>query len=117
MFHPCVTAPPGTNSYSATFEAFLIDANTGVAVPSSSTGPFTLNWTSLPDGRPELAIAQKIAIAWPSATTNWVLETADTLACANWTTVTNEPVMLDGRSAVVLDASGAGKLFRMRLAP
>ena len=46
MFHPCVTAPPGTDTYEATFEAFLVNTNTGVEVPNSSTGPFTLNWTS-----------------------------------------------------------------------
>jgi len=116
MFHPCVTAPPGTNTYSATFEAFLIDASTGLEVPNSSTGPFTLNWTSLPDGRPALAIAQKIAIAWPAAATNYVLEYADTLPCSNWTRVTNAPVMLDGQPAVLLDASELRRFFRMTLA-
>jgi hypothetical protein len=117
MFHPEITAPPGTNSYSATFEAFLADTSTGSEVPGSSTGPFTLNWKSTPDGRPALSLAQKIVIAWPASTSNWVLEAADTLPSANWTTLTNAPVMLDGQPAVVLDASGAGKFFRLRLAP
>jgi hypothetical protein len=117
MFHPGITAPPGSDNYSATFEAYLVNNTTGFEVAGSSTGPFTLNWTSVPDGRPALALAQKIAVSWPPATTNWVLETADTLPCANWTTVTNEPVLLDGRPAVLLDPSGVGKFFRMRLAP
>ena len=29
MFHPVFAAPPGTNSYSATFEVFLLDTTTG----------------------------------------------------------------------------------------
>ena len=117
MFHPGITAPPNTNSYSATFEAYLVDSTSGLEVPASSTGPFTLNWTSVPDGRPALSLAQKIVIAWPASATNWVLEAADTLPSANWTTVTNAPVMLEGQPAVVLGASEAGKFFRMRLAP
>ncbi len=79
MFHPGVTAPPGTNTYAATFEAFLVNTSTGVEVPGSSTGPFTLNWTTVPDGRPALNIAQKMVIAWPATATNCVLECADTL--------------------------------------
>ena len=117
MFHPCVTAPPGTNSYAATFEAFLVNTNTGVALPHSSTGPFTLNWTTVPDGRPALNIAQKMVIAWPATVTNGVLECADTLPCSNWTRVTNAPVMLDGQPAVILDANGGNRFFRMSVAP
>ncbi len=117
MFHPCVTAPPGTNAYSATFEAFLVNTNTGLALPGSSTGPFALNWTSVPDGRPDLTIAPKIVIAWPATATNWVLECADLLPCSNWTRVTNAPVMLDGQPAVILDANGGKRFFRMSVGP
>jgi hypothetical protein len=117
MFHPGITAPPSTNSYWAKFEAYLVNNTTGLEVPASSTGPFSLNWTSVPDGRPALALAQRIVVSWPASATNWVLETADTMRPANWTTVTNEPVMLDGQPAVVLDASGTGKFFRLGIAP
>ena len=117
MFHPAFTAPPGTNDYSATFEAYLVDVNTGLEVPNSSTGPIVLNWTSLPDGRPVLSIAQKIVIAWPATTTNWVLEYADSLPCSNWNRVTNAPVMVDGQPAVVLDSRGGMRFFRMGIAP
>ncbi len=117
MFHPCVTAPPGTDTYEATFEAFLVNTETGVEVPNSSTGPFTLNWTSLPDGRPALNIAQKIVIAWPATATNYVLECADMLPCSNWARVTNAPVMVDGQPAVVLDAKDGKRFFRMSVAP
>jgi hypothetical protein len=117
MFHPGITAPPGTNTYSATFEAFLVNTGTGVAVPNSSTGPFTLSWTTVPDGRPVLNIAQKMVIAWPATATNCVLECADMLPCSTWTRVTNAPVMLDGQPAVVLDANGGKRFFRMSVVP
>jgi hypothetical protein len=31
--------------------------------------------------------------------------------------VTNTPVLVDGQMAVILDASAAGKFYRMRLVP
>jgi hypothetical protein len=117
MFHPGVTAPPGTNALSAVFEAYLLDTTTGEEVPGSSTGPFALNWTNIPDGRPELALDQKIVVSWPSTATNWVLEAADSPAAGVWSTVTNAPVMINGQPAVVLDRNDAGKFFRMRLGP
>jgi hypothetical protein len=117
MFHPCVTAPPGTNSYSATFEAFLVDATTGVAIPGSGTGPFELEWTSVPDGRPALQLAQRWVIAWPADAANWTLESADTAGSATWTPVTNAPVTLSGQPAVVLDGSASNKFFRLRRTP
>ncbi len=117
MFHAAYTAPPGTGTYTATFEAFLLDSTSGAPVPGADTGPFTLNWTDVPDGRPALAIAQKIAIAWPASATNWVLEAADSLTATTWTLVTNAPVLLDGQPAVVLDGTAAGRFFRLRRLP
>jgi hypothetical protein len=115
MFHPGFTAPPGTGSYTATFEAFLVDRDTAVPVPGGSTGPFTLNWTVLPDGRPTVTIAQKIMVGWPTTATNYVLETADAPTGSAWYLVTNTPVVVDGQIAVILDASTGSKFFRMRL--
>jgi len=117
MFHPCVTAPPGTNAYSAIFEAFLVNTNTGEAIPDSGTGTFVLNWTSLPDGRPALEIGTKVVVAWPESSSGYVLEYADSATASVWNTVTNTPVTLDGKPSVVLDSGGAGKYFRMRKAP
>lgn len=116
MFHPCVTAPPGTNTYWATFEAFLANTATGLAVPDSASEPFTLHWTSVPDGRPALNIGQRIVIAWPVSVTNGVLECASTMPASSWTPLTNVPVMLDGQPAVILNPSEAKKFFRMRIA-
>lgn len=117
MFHPGFTAPPGTGSYTATFEAFLVDTGTGAPVPGGNTGPFTLNWTVIPDGRPMVTIAQKIMVGWPTTATNYVLEAADALTGSPWNLVTNTPVLVDGQMAVILDASAAGRFFRMRLVP
>jgi hypothetical protein len=116
MFHPCVTAPAGTNTYSASFEVFLMDTLSGQELPGTSTGAFELRWTDVPDGRPVLEIGWKVTIAFPS-TAGWALEFSDQLRPATWATVTNAPVTLDGGSAVVIDAKGAAKFYRMRRLP
>jgi hypothetical protein len=117
MFHPAATALPGTNTYTATFEAYLVDTNTGQEVAGSSTGPFDLNWSDTTDGRPSLSIGSRIVVFCPASAPNWVLQSADCLTAANWTTVTNTPVLVEGQSAVVFDCLTAQKYFRMGLAP
>jgi hypothetical protein len=117
MFHPTFTAPPGTNTYTATFEAYLVDTSTGLEVPNTSTGPFVFNWTNVPDGRPELGIGQRIVIFWPTSATNYALEGTDTLPDGTWTLLTNVPVAVEGQSAVVLAPGETRKFFRMKLAP
>ena len=120
MFHPAFTAPPGTNTYTATFEAYLLDTTSGQEVAGSSTGPFVFNWTNVPDGRPTLGIAvdgSQIVIFWPSTTTNYVLEATDSLNVPNWSTVTNPSVPWNEYTAVRLDGSTALRIFRMRYAP
>lgn len=116
MFHPAITAPPGSSTYTATFEAVLASTSTGAEVPGSSTGPFTLTWTTVPDGRPALSIAQRLIIDWPAAAANWVLECCDMGPGSQWTVVTNAPVTVDGKSAVILDATSGRLFFRMRKA-
>jgi hypothetical protein len=118
MFHPAFTAPPGTNGCTATFEACLVDTATGVEVPETNTGSFELNWTNVPDGRPELGIGQGPAgmmVFWPTNATNYVLEGASVLAGGTWTRVTNAPAPREGQSAVVLDAGEPRRFFRMKL--
>jgi hypothetical protein len=117
MFHPGVTAPPGTNALSAIFEAYLLNTLTGEEVPHSSTGPMVFNFTNVPDGRPALSIAQKIVVAWPDTATGWVLEMADMASATEWTPVTNAPVTVDGKLCVVLEGNAGKKFFRMRRTP
>jgi hypothetical protein len=117
MFHPTFTAPPGTNRFTATFEAYLVDSTTGAEIPDSSTGPFAFHWTDLPDGRPELGVGERIVIFWPTSASHYALEGTDTLANGGWTPVTNAPVALEGQSAVVLEPGETRKFFRMRHGP
>lgn len=118
MFHPTAVAPPGTDNCTATFEVFLLNTSTGQEVPNSSSGPLVFNWTNVPDGRPTLTLAQRIVVAWPSATpANWVVESADSVNATTWATLTNTPVTVDGQTCVVLDAGTTQQFFRMRYVP
>jgi hypothetical protein len=117
MFHPGVTAPPDPNPLTATFELYLVDLATGQEVPDSGSGLLVFNWTNVSDGRPVLEVAMKVVVAWPAATSGYVLESADAVAPAVWTPVTDTPVLVDGKPAVVLAPSAATKIFRMRKSP
>jgi len=118
MFHPAVTAPPSTNPYAATFEVYLYDTVSEQDVPGSSSGPLVFNFTNVADGRPELSLAPKVFVAWPSGTaSNWVLESAPSITATNWTGVTNIPVTVDGQPGVVLDSGATQQYFRMRYIP
>jgi hypothetical protein len=118
MFHPAVAAPPGTSSFTATFEVYLLDTTTGQPLPNSSSGPLVFDWTNVPDGRPALSIAQKVVVVWPPATTtNWVLESASSANATAWTLVTNAAVIVDDEPCVVLDSGDAQQYFRMRYFP
>ena len=115
MFHPVFAAPPGTNSYSATFEVYLLDTTTGQEVTGSSSGPLVFTWTDVPDGRPSLNIGTRTVVFWPTSATNWALEGASALPGGTWTPVTNAPVALEGQSAVVLEPGETRMMFRMKL--
>jgi hypothetical protein len=117
MFHPGVTAPPGTNLITATFELFLASIETGEELPGSNSGPLLFNWTNVPDGRPSLEIGIRLVVAWSASASGYVLESTDAVAPAVWTTVTNAPVMIEGQPAVVLEPDAVTKLFRMRQSP
>ena len=119
MWHVGVTAPPGTNDYTATFEVYVVNTENGLEVPRSSSGPFSLNWTDVPDGRPQLNIAApspgQVQLTWPASATNWTLVSAATLRATYWSAITNPPVTLSNRFAVTLNAAAAAQFFRLRL--
>lgn len=117
MFHPGVSAPPGTNSLSATFEVYLVDTTNGQEVAGSGSGPLVFEWANVLDGRPQLRIGTRVVVAWPTDASGYVLEAAGSAAASAWTTITNAPVTLDGQSAVVLEPGSAAQFFRMRKAP
>jgi hypothetical protein len=116
IFHPLFAAPPGSQTFAATFEVFLLDTTTGLEVPNTSSGPLDFTWTDVPDGRPELQIGSRAVVFWPTSATNWVLEGAETITAETWTAITNAPVTLEGQSAVVLDPGDPRRFFRMKLA-
>jgi hypothetical protein len=119
MWHVGVTAPPGTNTYSATFEVYVVHTDTGLEVPGSSSGPFTLNWTAVPDGRPQLNIAVllpgQIQLTWPASASNWQPVSASALNTPNWSAVTNAPVTFDNQSTATLNTTETAQLFRLKL--
>ena len=119
MWHVGVTAPPGTNTYSATFEVYVVNSTTGQEVPGSGSGPSTLNWTEVPDGRPQLSISApapgQVQLTWPVTATNWTLVSASTLNASSWSVVTNAPKTLNNQFAVTLNAEESAQLFRLKL--
>jgi hypothetical protein len=117
MFHPGVSAPPGTNPLSATFEAYLVDMTTSNEIPGSSTGPFVLHFTNVNDGRPALSATLKMAVQWDPAATNWALEWATSPTSTMWIAATNVPVVIDGSKTTLMELDGASKVFRLRRTP
>ena len=121
MWHIGVTAPPGTNSYSATFEVIVINTETGLEVANSSSGPFLLDWTDVPDGRPTLAIAgettHSLLLTWPTSATNWIVVSSPSLSSTNWTVVTNSLVSTESQLAIRVENTEGHSFFRLRRNP
>jgi len=118
MFHPLFAAPPGTNELVASFQLYLVNAASGQEVTGSASEILEFRWSNVVDGRPVLTVAQRVVIAWPEGTAaQWVLEATDSLASGAWEPVTNTPVIVDGKPAVVLEGAAAQRTFRMRFVP
>jgi hypothetical protein len=119
MWHVGVTAPPGTNSYAATFQVYVVNTDNGLEVPGSGSAPFVLNWTEVPDGRPQLNIAvlpsHQVQLTWPTSATNWTLVSAPIANSTSWSAVTNSPVTLNNQLTVTLNAAPTAQHFRLRL--
>ncbi len=119
MWHVGVAGPPGTNTYTATFEVYVVNTDNGLEVPGSSSAPFVLNWTSVPDGRPQLTIAVlapgQVQFTWPASATNWALVSASTLSAPIWSAVTNAPVTVNNQFALTLNAAAPEQFFRLKL--
>ena len=119
MWHVGVAAPPGTNTYTATFEVYVVNTDNGLEVPGSSSAPFVLNWTDVSDGRPQLNIAApapgQVQLTWPASATNWTLVSASTLNASSWSVVTNTLVTLGNQFSVTLNAAAPAQFFRLKL--
>lgn len=121
MWHFGAAAAPGTNTFAATFEIFVLDTDSGEEVPNSSTGSFVLSWTDVPDGRPALSIAltksYQAVVSWPAAATNWFLLTSTNLSAASWVASTN-PVTIQGTASfATFSNTAARRFFRLQRDP
>jgi hypothetical protein len=121
MWHIGVTAPPGTNNYTATFEIFVMNTTTGQPVTNSSSGPFILNWTCVPDGRPELTIAatatNHVVLTWPASAADWFLVSATNLTAAAWSTNTAPVTINNNLASVVISNAAPQRFFRLQHFP
>lgn len=119
MWHVGAAAPGGTNTYSATFQAYVVNTDSGLEVPGSSSAPFVLSWTDVPDGRPQLNIAVPapghVQLTWPAGATNWTLVSASAANSTNWPPITNTPVTLNDQLSVTLDTVETSQHFRLKL--
>jgi hypothetical protein len=116
MFHPAIAAPPTNGTHSATFEAFLVDANTGQEMGGIAHAPFTLNWTIVASAR-ELNLTPDHVLTWGASATNYVLECTDTLPATSWTLMTNRPVVRDGKCIVTVECTEPVRFYRLRRLP
>ena len=117
MFHPTFAAPPGTSTYQAVFQAYLVDTGTLAEIPDTSTPLMTFTFGNVPDGRPALGLGLKFLVQWGAAQTNWQVEWATSVNATNWTAVTNVPTLVDGQSSVLLPVAEGGKCYRLRRTP
>lgn len=113
MFHPTFTAPAGTNSHTAVFEAYLVNVDTGSEIAGSSTGAFRFEFTNVPDGRPELRLDGS-TLSWAATATNYVPEFSDSAIAGTWTSLTNTPVAVADRLTLTVDRTAPQTFFRMR---
>jgi hypothetical protein len=67
----------------------------------------------LPADEPVLNIAMQPVITWPGSLANYQLQSSATAAAPAWTPVTNAPVLVNGRSTVILEPTAAQKFFRL----
>lgn len=112
MFHPFAATEPANGTAWALLEAFLANTITGEDVPGVAPVRFTLNWTNVASAT-ELSIANAVVITWSTNATNYTLHSAPDLSSTNWTPVTNEPVVMEGKNAVVLPPVEPQQVFRL----
>jgi hypothetical protein len=119
MYHPAFSALPGTNTFTAVFEGFLINTNSGTVLTGGSSGPFALSWTNSPDGRPLLDISRdsRLILQWPVTITNYLLEAKEILTAPDWARITNAPVPVESNWTVIIDTANPARLFRLRRSP
>lgn len=63
---------------------------------------------------PELAIGLNLTISWPVSANRYQLEWRHAVDTGEWTAVTNIPVVMDGRSTVILPPSSPQGYYQLR---
>jgi hypothetical protein len=106
--------------FTATYKVFVGDsAGNEILNPDSSSASTTEVWTWQGPATlvpPALTILNKTVVGWPGTSTNYVLESAQTLDSPVWTCVTNKPLVIDGSSLILVEPNCAQRYFRLRLA-
>ena len=106
--------------FTATYHLYIGDA-AGEPVPGYGDTTTTWRWRG-----PAVAVVPtaditrtngQILISWAPTVSNLTLVAADSPAATNWMAVTNTPVPLNGKTAVVLDPSSGQQFFRLQLTP
>lgn len=65
---------------------------------------------------PPLTIQNKLVVEWHGSATNYVVESTDVLGAPVWTCITNQPMVIDGKSVLLLNPDCSQRFFRLRLA-
>lgn len=67
----------------------------------------------LPADDPVLSIATQPVVTWPGSLANYQLQGSASASTPTWTPVTNAPVLVNGRSTVILEPTAPQKFFRL----
>ena len=106
--------------FTATYRVYVGDGGGNeILNPGGSSAASTEVWTWQGPATvilPELMVLNRIAIEWPDDFSRYILECAETSDAAVWTRVNTAPVLVDGKSLVLVDPSSAQCYFRLRLA-
>ena len=66
-----------------------------------------------PSSTAVLNLANQPVITWPASLANYEVQSSDSLANPNWTTVTNSPALVNGQNTIVPTPGAAQKFFRL----
>jgi uncharacterized delta-60 repeat protein/uncharacterized repeat protein (TIGR01451 family) len=98
----------GAHTSTATASANQVDpvmANNSVVMVTTTVGPPALTITR---------VGNNVRLSWPTGT-GFQLQTADSLAPANWTDVSVAPQVNGGQNVLTLSAPGRVQFYRLRL--